>query len=58
MKLFISWLFAFVGHVLMLEDGNVLRMAIDFEFEGHRKKGRPKDMGEKVEDESMKVGFR
>ena len=46
MKLFISWLLrtVFVDHVLMLEDGNVLRMAIDFEVEGHRKKGRPKDL--------------
>ena len=30
------------GHVLRREDGHVLRMALDFEIEGQRKKGRPK----------------
>ena len=30
------------GHVLIREDGNVLRRALDFEVEGQRKKGRPK----------------
>ena len=31
------------GHVLMIEDGHVLR-TLDFEVEGQRKKGRPKRM--------------
>ena len=31
------------GHVLRREDGHVLRSALDFEVEGHRKKGRPKE---------------
>ena len=30
------------GHMSRREDGHVLRMALDFEVEGHRKKGRPK----------------
>ena len=30
------------GHVLWREDGYVLRRTLDFEVEGHRKKGRPK----------------
>ena len=30
------------GHVLMREDGHVLRKASDFEVEGQMKKGRPK----------------
>ena len=29
------------GHVLKREDGHVLRRALDFNFEGQRKKGRP-----------------
>ena len=28
------------GHVLRREDGNILRRALNFEFEGQRKKGR------------------
>ena len=30
------------GHVLRREEGHALRMALDFEVEGQRKKGRPK----------------
>ena len=30
------------GHVLRREDGHVLRMAVDFEVEGQRKRWRPK----------------
>ena len=30
------------GHVLRREDGHVLNGALDFEDEGHRKKGRPR----------------
>ena len=32
------------GHVLRREDGDILRRALDFEAEGQRKKGRPKQM--------------
>ena len=34
------------GHVLMREDGHVLRRAVDHEVEGQRKKGRSKEEGE------------
>ena len=47
------------GHVMRREDGHVMRMALDFEFVGHRKKGRPKRTWKKqVEEESVKVGLR
>ena len=46
------------GHVLR-RDGYVLRRALDFEVEGHRKKGRPKRTWKKqVEEESVNVGLR
>ena len=45
--------------MLKREDGHVLRRALDFKFEGQRKKGRPKRTWKKqVEEESMKVGLR
>ena len=45
------------GHVLSREDGHVLRMTLDFEVEGQRKKGRLKRTSKKqVEEESVKVG--
>ena len=31
------------GHVLRREDGHALKMALDFEVESQRKKGRPKE---------------
>ena len=47
------------GHVLRREDGHVLRMALDFEVEDQRKKGRPKRSWKKqVEEESVKIGLR
>ena len=47
------------GHVWRREDGNILRMTLDFEVEGQRKKGRPKRMWKmQVEEESMTVGIR
>ena len=47
------------GHVLRREDGHILRMALDFEVEGQRKKGRPKRTWKKqVEEDSAKVGLR
>ena len=51
--------FRWHSHVLRREDGHVLRMALDFEVEGQRKKGRPKRTWKKqVEDESVNVGTR
>ena len=47
------------GHVLRSEDGHVKRMALDFEVEGQRKKGRPYRMWKKqIKEESMMVGLR
>ena len=47
------------GHVLRRENGHVLRMALNFEVEGQRKKGRQKRTWKKqVEEESMKVDLR
>ena len=41
------------------EDGHVLRRALHFEVEGHRKKGRPKRTWNKqTEEESLKIGLR
>ena len=41
------------------EDGHVLRRSLYFEFEGQRKKGRPKRMWKKqVKEESMNVSLR
>ena len=45
-------------HVLRRDDGLVLRMTLDFEVEGQRKKGRLKKIWKKqVEEESVKVGL-
>ena len=47
------------GHVMRREDGYVSRRALDFEFEGQRKKDWPKRTRKKqVEEESVKVGLR
>ena len=47
------------GHVLRKEDGHVFRKTSDFDFEGQRKKGRPKRTWKlQVEEESVKVGLR
>ena len=47
------------GHVLMMKDGDILRMALDFEVEGQKRKGRLKRTWKRqVEEESMKVGLR
>ena len=46
-------------HVLRREDGHILRRALDFEVEGHRKKRRPKRTWKRqVEEKSMTVGLR
>ena len=45
------------GHVWRREDGVVLRMALDFLVEGHRKKSRPRWTCEKqVDEERMNAG--
>ena len=45
--------------MLKREDGHVLSRALDFEVEGNRRKVRLKmTWKKKVEDESVKVGFR
>ena len=47
------------GHVLRREDGVVLRRVLDFEVEGHGKKGRSNRTWKKqVDEESVKVGLR
>ena len=46
------------GHVLRTEDGRVLRIALDFEVEGQRKKGRLKRRWKKqVEQKCVNVGL-
>jgi len=45
-------------HVLMRDDGQVLRKALEFEVRGKRKRGRPKKMWKtQVEKESKSVGL-
>ena len=47
------------GHVLRREEGNILKKALDFEIDGHRKRGRPKSTWKrKVEEEVKKIGLR
>ena len=44
------------GHVLRIENGHILRRAIDFEVESQRMKGRPKMTWKRqVDEERMKV---
>ena len=46
-------------HVLRKEDGHVLRRALDFEVDGHWKKGRTKRTWlRQAKEESVKVGLR
>ena len=46
------------GHVLRREDGHVLRMALDIEVDGQRRKQRPKRTWKKqVEEEWVWVGL-
>ena len=47
------------GHVLLRENGQVLRRALNFEVEGQKKKGRPNRTWKKqAEEESVKIGLR
>ena len=41
-----------------MQDGHVLRRALDFEVKGQRKKGRPKDMEKACRGRNVKVGLR
>ena len=53
--LFISW----YGHVLRRDDDSVLRVALNLEVTGKRKRGRPKKTWKKqVEEETEKVGLK
>ena len=46
-------------HVLRREDGNVLRLALDFEVEGQRKKGRlERTWRKQVGFKCVKIGLR
>ena len=46
------------GHVLRMDDGHVLRKALEFEVKGKRKRGRPKKTRKtQVEKESKSVGL-
>ena len=46
------------GHVLRRDDGHVLRIAMEFEVKGRRKRGRPKKTWKmQVEKESKSVGM-
>ena len=46
------------GHVLRKDDGHVLRIVLEFEVKGKRKRGRPKKMWKiQVEKESKSVGL-
>ena len=47
------------GHVLRRDDDNVLRVAMDLEVSGKRKRGRPKKTWKKqVEEETEKIGLK
>ena len=47
------------GHVLRRDDDSVLRVALDLEVNGNRKRGRPKKTWKKqVEEETEKTGVK
>ena len=47
------------GHVLRRDDGSVLRVALNLEVSGKRKRGRPKKTWKKqVEEETEKIGLK
>ena len=47
------------GHVLRRDDDSVLRVALDLEVSGKRKRGRPKKTWKKqVEEETEKIGLK
>ena len=47
------------GHVLRRDDDSVLRVALDLEVSGKRKRGRPKKIWKKqVEEETKKIGLK
>ena len=47
------------GHVLRRDDNNVLRVALDLEVSGKRKRGRPKKAWKKqVKEETEKISLK
>ena len=47
------------GHVLRRDDGSVLRVSLDLEVSGNRKRGQPKKIWKKqVEEETEKIGLK
>ena len=47
-----------MGYVLRKEDGNVVRNALQFNFGGRRKRGRPKRTSRKqLEEERLKAAL-
>ena len=46
------------GHVLRRDDDSVLRVALNLEVSGKRKRGRPKKTWKRVEEESEKIGLK
>ena len=45
-----------IGHVMRREEGEPTRLALDFEVEGNRPKGRPKQRWETVVARDMGTG--
>ena len=46
------------GHVLRRDDDSVLRVALNLEVSGKRKRGRPKTRKKQVEEETEKIGLK
>ena len=46
------------GHVLTRDDDSVLRVALNLEVSGNRKRGRPKTWKKQVEEETEKIGLK
>ena len=46
------------GHVLRRDDDSVLRVALNLEVSGKRKRGRPKTWKKQVEEETEKIGLK
>ena len=46
------------GLVLRRDDNSVLRVALDLEVSGKRKRGRPKTWKKEVEEETEKIGLK
>ena len=46
------------GHVLRRDDDSVLRVALDLEVSGKKKRGRPKTWKKQVEEETEKIDLK